>query len=733
MQKQEQRVTLVPSQTESLILVKNLLSSALSAITYLRGLFPEDNFKDTLLNGKMHLKAISRAHSWEADELLDWLEKGCYDALEKRYLKAMVLGIYMDANAPLDMIESYTFAFSYPSKDQFAIDFKGGDGGELKESFRVKTKKEIIKATSDMIRRVIVLTQTLKPLPDDVTPLEYEPPCFRAENPNHEFKFPSRPDQFSLGQLMLFVLHHLSLALSVLTAADAIHNSRSDPEDSDAMLTDPPTPNAVGPPPSPAPRCMSQATMIIPKHLGAEGSLIRDLNALSSRFDRIDLTAEDLGKRGAGKGNDNINTQDLIMKLEDGGDVSTQRLDDFAAMDPSADVAEEKITIDCPCGMPNNDGDLLFCEHCSNWGHNHCFGYTDGENTRIPPSHICYACFNKAQVARGNSKGYDLDQAKDVALFRRAMMIADQEGVISYTNFSKKIGCELQEGKQLAQRLVKAGTLKAKKHGRKKKGDPLYNPVRTNAARKIIAHWMSKESLTMVQLPESRQPSSISVDAPIKAATAEDQLAEDEDMTQRSFSQLPPAPPAVVPSVLDILRPISEMLVQDYDEMIQRAGVGIEARQSLMRRLSTESPTAAGGRGSTLVPESSPVKDARAVLEERRSSNIADVVEDSATQSSPDLLAGCQPSTKEGRSSPTPRRKFANSQRGMEGDEENMPPSQVEAFAPSNVGTNITAFAQDENLPLRNQKRTADDEEKVDLARMKRRKMSVVVRDIAVL
>lgn len=48
-------------------------------------LFPEDNFKDTALNG-MALKSLVRDYSIEADELMDWLEKGCFDALEKQYV-----------------------------------------------------------------------------------------------------------------------------------------------------------------------------------------------------------------------------------------------------------------------------------------------------------------------------------------------------------------------------------------------------------------------------------------------------------------------------------------------------------------------------------------------------------------------------------------------------------------------------------------------------------------------
>ena len=52
-------------------------------------LLPEDNFKDTSLNG-MALKSLVRGYSFEADELIDWVEQGLFDALEKQYVSVVV-------------------------------------------------------------------------------------------------------------------------------------------------------------------------------------------------------------------------------------------------------------------------------------------------------------------------------------------------------------------------------------------------------------------------------------------------------------------------------------------------------------------------------------------------------------------------------------------------------------------------------------------------------------------
>lgn len=59
-------------------------------------------------------------------------------------------------------VESYTFNFSYPDKDLWCITIDALG----KESFSLKTRSEIMNATSLMLRRLLILTQTLKVFPD---------------------------------------------------------------------------------------------------------------------------------------------------------------------------------------------------------------------------------------------------------------------------------------------------------------------------------------------------------------------------------------------------------------------------------------------------------------------------------------------------------------------------------------------------------------------------------------
>ncbi|KAJ3019706.1 HORMA domain-containing protein 1 [Thoreauomyces humboldtii] len=255
--------TLNMTAQDSLNAVRHLLYHTVGAIAYIvrhpspawqsasvilstdcivqRGLFPEEHFKD-ITSSNMRLKCIRAGASPDSDEVMGWLvryltpaygksptdthstfrfdrrhqSEGCFEALEKRYLKTMIFGIYLDAAEPdkLYMIltvkaEAYTFGFSYPDKDQWCITLDTNG----KEAFKLQTKSAFQKATADMLRRLIILTQTLRPLPteayvtmkllyyDHVTPPAYDPPHFRAGNDADKYYFGSRADKCKIGQV----------------------------------------------------------------------------------------------------------------------------------------------------------------------------------------------------------------------------------------------------------------------------------------------------------------------------------------------------------------------------------------------------------------------------------------------------------------------------------------------------------------------------------------------------
>ena len=124
----------------------------------------------------------------QADQLIQWIDKGCTDAIQKQYLQTLLFGIYLDEKFPENFVEIYTFHFSYPDKHLFSVALQKNNGPNTKFDF---TRDEVTRDTCGLLRHLLVLTQSLEPLPeqafltmklfyyDHVTPEDYEPPLFK--------------------------------------------------------------------------------------------------------------------------------------------------------------------------------------------------------------------------------------------------------------------------------------------------------------------------------------------------------------------------------------------------------------------------------------------------------------------------------------------------------------------------------------------------------------------------
>ncbi|KAJ3389610.1 HORMA domain-containing protein 1 [Entophlyctis sp. JEL0112] len=238
----------------------------------------------------MQLKKFARNGAGEGDGgVSGWLETGCFDALDRQYLKTLVFGVYADAGLcslcavptvphplllsrinppPLPRsshtprsIESYEFKFEYPSSDHIvlsmaaaggqtpgrAVSMRGGSSGNSNSSSSkdggggARSKKECVKAMMAMLRRVVVMTQALKPITgatfvsiklyyhDDITPHDYEPPNFRKGLAHeHDAHDTSGMDSFELGEMQ--TPHH-KIGLTVVAVADMSDNSDGSDED----------------------------------------------------------------------------------------------------------------------------------------------------------------------------------------------------------------------------------------------------------------------------------------------------------------------------------------------------------------------------------------------------------------------------------------------------------------------------------------------------------------------
>ncbi|XP_053325475.1 HORMA domain-containing protein 1-like isoform X2 [Spea bombifrons] len=196
----------VKTPIQSLIFIKRMMAISVSCITYLRGIFPEDAYRMRYLE-EIGIKILREDSSYpQASKLIKWM-KGCFDALEKKYLQMVILGVYKNTDDPSSLIESYQFKFNYTTKGP-QMDIVS----DRKHLLKNCTMDDIKSASISLIRKIFFLMHNLGPLPSDVsltmklfyydavTPVMYQPPGFK-EGENHTILFEGNPVQVKLAEV----------------------------------------------------------------------------------------------------------------------------------------------------------------------------------------------------------------------------------------------------------------------------------------------------------------------------------------------------------------------------------------------------------------------------------------------------------------------------------------------------------------------------------------------------
>ncbi|KAE8588084.1 hypothetical protein XENTR_v10022332 [Xenopus tropicalis] len=194
----------VTTETQSLVLVKRLLAVSVSCITYLRGLFPEYAYGTRYLED-ICVKILREDKSCPGStQLVKWM-LGCYDALQKKYLRMVMLAIYTDPEDPQTVTECYQFKFKYTAFGP-TMDFVSNNGSSTSICSDVKRTSVML------IRKLYVLMQNLGPLPndvyltmklfyyDEVTPADYQPPGFKEGN-CEGLMFEGEPMYLNVGEV----------------------------------------------------------------------------------------------------------------------------------------------------------------------------------------------------------------------------------------------------------------------------------------------------------------------------------------------------------------------------------------------------------------------------------------------------------------------------------------------------------------------------------------------------
>ncbi|KAI3658194.1 hypothetical protein MP638_005414 [Amoeboaphelidium occidentale] len=212
-QQQQQQQHQKQKQIHSLQQTKETLLNSLSSICYLRGLFKEEDFYNSTLTSasskqqqqnNLIIKRLS-----ENTTLMQWIQKGVFDALQKGYLKTLVLGIFKDLKKPNDLIESYTFHFNYKCSQE-----EEEEEVVTMTLMNSSTTEREITSQKNILRTILLLIQTLDDLPEeryltlklhyyeDRTPVDYEPEYFQQSDYDESlFYFSNDPVKFKLGSM----------------------------------------------------------------------------------------------------------------------------------------------------------------------------------------------------------------------------------------------------------------------------------------------------------------------------------------------------------------------------------------------------------------------------------------------------------------------------------------------------------------------------------------------------
>ncbi|GIX64638.1 HORMA domain protein, putative [Babesia caballi] len=241
------------SSQESANVLRNFVKVGVSSIAYLRNLFAESVFEDTVIGG-LQLKRLTRSIP-ESAALLDWIDHGVFDAMAREYLRQLVVSIH---NSDHVALESYTFSLQYggPADGEYSVQVSVGKGSLQNDSPKggapigpserpmqpaaatgslvVSADKEHVKRqTVQVLRDLVLLAQSLSPLPDnrylsmrllyydDRVPPDYEPQHFRSASYEEEFGVaPLSLDQ-QVGEL---ATGHHNLAVDVRTCCHVDEN-----------------------------------------------------------------------------------------------------------------------------------------------------------------------------------------------------------------------------------------------------------------------------------------------------------------------------------------------------------------------------------------------------------------------------------------------------------------------------------------------------------------------------
>ncbi|AGO11232.1 AaceriACL029Wp [[Ashbya] aceris (nom. inval.)] len=336
-------------------LIQTMLTMSFGCLAFLRGLFPDDSFIDQKFvpekcnksydkenTPSIRIKTLVRGRSEEADMFLDWVEKGVFTAIRLRYLKAILLGIFTDKNNPHDLLESYVFSLEYPTSNTVTLRINGQE-----EAISLLDSRKMMQ---QLMRRFIIITQSLDPLPkerylsmrllfNDNAPPDYQPQFFRdaSMEPKTTIKVPDHMDMDAVSVGCLDTHHH-TMAIKVLSLVDVDAQAR---EELNARAIDP--------------------------------------------FELVNQPVE-LKVDSIGQSKYNSQTTNMLQEYLRSSPEKVCPTQALPKDDESQQLSPDEQN-SCECGMPCSVSFMLECETCKRQLHGLCYG-----NSRSSSIQQCISC-----------------------------------------------------------------------------------------------------------------------------------------------------------------------------------------------------------------------------------------------------------------------------------------------------------------------------------------------------
>ncbi|KAL4222153.1 HORMA domain-containing protein 1 [Mactra antiquata] len=461
------------TEIQSSLFVKKLVAVSVSNIAYLRGIFPEPAFGERSLEG-LNLKVLREDASCPGASLVIRWMKGCFDALDKKYLRMLMIGLYCDPENPETVLESYIFKFSYTNGGSVEV-YRNN-----KEVASAHSDLEARKATLRLLRTIILLTNTLDSLPpnvmmtmklfyyDEVTPVDYEPPGFKASD-NDNFVFEEEPVTIKVGDVST-MYHNLSVRVKTDRKQFEMKNSQTQEEPGPVTETE------------------------IEVGLDTEA----DMNESPDEPETLQIA--DNEERNHEDSYVDIPQESPAKPIEGGIDTTELQM----SQTPDA---EEDYEVKCPCGVNKDDGLMVLCSVCKMWQHGVCFVIIDQDDA--PEQHLCDICAKNGDCDVEPTDPYlstlTSIEVQATCLWRRALVACLDMPRVTAARLTERLGTEEEVARGLLSRLQKEGFVKSA--GKSKRHEKIVN--REKLIEVGIPNYLKKQENVDVQNTENENPTQV--------------------------------------------------------------------------------------------------------------------------------------------------------------------------------------------------------------------------------